>query len=340
MHRALCALLLLTALVGTGLLGCSDDDEPESPVARETANRPAPPADSFPPADGRPLGEVVDEADPPLPSDPVVTALTQVFEPGENRYSLLLADRDRREITDAELALYIAPIPTDGGDPYEEIARGPFPARLVSLGTEPEFRSDSTLDNPYSATAYYLAELPFLKPGDWRVEALIRHDGRLIAKSLPRAAVGAYNGIPARGERPPRVATPTAESVGGDRSRLTTRRPAGTQSDVNFAEVLGESPVALLFTTPGFCQSRVCGPVSDVAEQVGSEFQGQVDVIQMDIYKENDPDRGVRRQVRRFNLPSDTWLFVMGADGIVRRAVEGPFGVDEMRSWLEEASRG
>lgn len=335
--RSICALLGL--IVALALVGCGDS-APERPEPRVTADRPAPPEADFPSADGRTLGEVVDQADPRLPTDPVVTPLTQVFEPGPNRMALTLADRDFNEITEAELAIYIAPTQPKGSDPYGGQAIGPFVARLVSLAAAPEFRSDTALDNPYSATAFYLSEVDFPRAGEWRVEALIRDGDRLIAKSLPRAAVGAYRGIPSRGQRPPAVHTPTAASAGGNLSQLTTRQPPGDLQAADFAEALGERPVALLFTSPGFCQSRVCAPVADVAEQVGREFDGQVEVIHMDIYKRNDPDLGVRRQVRRFNLPSDTWLFVVDADGTVRQAVEGPFGLDEMRSWLEEAARG
>ena len=38
--------------------------------------------------------------------------------------------------------------------------------------------------------------------------------------------------------------------------------------DVDFADVVGKKPTVLLFATPALCQSRVCGPVVDVAEQV------------------------------------------------------------------------
>ena len=41
--------------------------------------------------------------------------------------------------------------------------------------------------------------------------------------------------------------------------------------DDDLAEVLGKKPVVLLFATPALCQSRVCGPVVDVAEQVKRE---------------------------------------------------------------------
>lgn len=333
---------VLAGIVAFALaVGCGESGS-QAPTARITPDRPAPAADSFPSAEGRSLDEVIAQADPPSTDDPVATAATQVFYPGTNRYALTLKERDQEEITAAEAALYIAPIPPpdSGRSAYDEPAQGPFPARLVSLATSEAFRSDSTLENPYSATAYYLAELPFPGGGDWRVEILIRHRDRLIAKSLPRAAVDAYRGIPSPGQQPPRISTPTAADVDGNLADLTTRRPPDSQNEVDFASVLGERPIALLFTSPAFCQSRICGPVTDVAEQVKNEVGERADVIHMEIYNENDPDRGVRPQVRRFNLPSDTWLFVIGADGRVRQAVEGPFGSGEMRNWLEEAIQG
>lgn len=327
-------LLLLCGLI----MGCNGD-EPANPAPPTTADREAPAKESFPASSGRSLDQVIREADPPSNTDPVITPASQVFYPGENRYSFTLAERDHQEITDAEVALYIAPIPDpgQGRSAYDEPALGPFPARVVSLGTEPEYRSDTTAENPFASTAFYVTDIPFSHAGDWRVEALIRHQDRLIAKSLPRAAVGAYRGIPRRGDRPPQITTPTPTSSDAGAQGLTTRRPPGSLNDLNFAEVLGERPVALLFTSPAFCQSRACSPVADVAEQVNAELGGEVEVIHMEIYNDNDPDHGVRPQVRRFNLPSDTWLFVAGADGRIRTAVEGPFGVDEMKGWLEEA---
>ena len=38
--------------------------------------------------------------------------------------------------------------------------------------------------------------------------------------------------------------------------------------DVDFADALGKKPVVLLFATPLLCQSRVYGPVADIAEEV------------------------------------------------------------------------
>ena len=67
----------------------------------------------------------------------------------------------------------------------------------------------------------------------------------------------------------------------------------------------------LLFATPQFCQSRVCGPVVDVAEQVKQLYGDKAAFIHMEIYNDNDPSKGVRPQVRAFHLPSEPWLFAI-----------------------------
>jgi hypothetical protein len=92
----------------------------------------------------------------------------------------------------------------------------------------------------------------------------------------------------------------------------------------------------LLFATPQFCQSRVCGPVVDVAEQVKQIYGDKAKFIHMEIYNENDPSKGVRPQVKAFHLPSEPWLFVIDRQGVIRKVIEGAFGVDQ----LTEAVKG
>ena len=70
--------------------------------------------------------------------------------------------------------------------------------------------------------------------------------------------------IPAVGQRPPDIATDTPARVGG---KLSCSPRACRPIDAlgrRSRQVLGKRPVALLFSTPQFCVSRVCGPVTDV----------------------------------------------------------------------------
>ena len=93
----------------------------------------------------------------------------------------------------------------------------------------------------------------------------------------------------------------------------------------------------LLFATPQFCQSRVCGPVVDVAEQVKEEYGDKAAFIHMEIYNDNDPGKGVRPQVRAFHLPSEPWLFTIDRQGRVSSAIEGAFGLELLTSAVKKA---
>ncbi|HEV2791060.1 MAG TPA: hypothetical protein VGV69_07150, partial [Solirubrobacterales bacterium] len=115
------------------------------------------------------------------------------------------------------------------------------------------------------------------------------------------------------------------------------RIPPDSQNKVDYAEALGKEPIVLLFATPEFCQSRVCGPVVDVAEQAKQEYGDKAAFIHMEIYNDNDPAQGVRPQVRAFHLPSEPYLFAIDRDGIVRDAIEGGFGLKLMREAVEKA---
>ena len=67
--------------------------------------------------------------------------------------------------------------------------------------------------------------------------------------------------------------------------------------DASFADVVGKKPAILLFATPALCQSRVCGPVVDIAEQVKAERGDEAAFIHQEIFKDNDADKGFRPQV-------------------------------------------
>jgi hypothetical protein len=348
------ACLLAAATFAAGCGGSGDSGNGSS-----VADHPAPPSSDFPSAKGKTLAEVLDTASGPTTD--VLAPASQVFYKGPNRYSFGVFQVNREQIPDAEVALYFAKVPpsaqttlpSDSGqksgavsgsgggqqsappnkalhEALDQPAVGPFPARIESLKTQAAFRAQTTSNDPDAATAVYVTNVKFPSNGEWRIAALIRDSDGLTATLLPSAIVGQFPGVPRVGQRPPLIHTPTPASVGGDLSKLTTRIPPETMNQVDFADALGKKPIVLLFATPQFCQSRVCGPVVDVAEQVKQQTGDAADFIHMEIYNDNDPNKGVRPQVRAFNLPSEPWLFVIDRHGIIRTAIEGAFGVNEL----------
>jgi hypothetical protein len=144
--------------------------------------------------------------------------------------------------------------------------------------------------------------------------------------------------IPAVGERPPRIHTPTEAEVGGDLASIDTRLPPSSMHDADFADVLGKEPVVLLFATPQLCQSRVCGPVVDVAEQVKANAGDDAEFIHMEVFRDNRIDRGVRPQMQAFKLRSEPWLFVFDRSGKVAARIEGAFSERELEQALAKAT--
>jgi hypothetical protein len=344
-----CACLLAAAAT---LAACgSDSGSTNSAAAGAAPSRPAPAKSAFPRPFGRSLGELLKMTE--AHSALAVTAGAEVFYPGVNRYPLEISERDGGPVSDLEVALYYArvPKPKSGArsvsgnkglvgkaqaQALEQTAIGPFPAKIETLATKPSFESQTTASDPDAAKVVYSAEVPFPEEGEWRLAALIREGDELTNTLLPSARVGEFKRVPRAGDEAPLIHTPTAEEDGGDPSKITTRVPPGTLNKVDYSQALGKEPILLLFATPRFCQSRVCGPVVDVAEQAQREFGDKAAFIHMEIFNDNDPGKGVRPQVRRFRLPSEPWLFAIDRDGVVSSAVEGAFGVELMHRVAEK----
>ncbi|MDQ2700057.1 MAG: hypothetical protein M3Y23_01875 [Actinomycetota bacterium] len=312
--------LMASAVLAFGLAACSGGSDGD-----ETA-REAPTAAEFPSADGKTIEEFYGEM--PETTEMVVSPAALVYDVGENRVPFGVFDVGGEQVDDAEVALYFAK--TTNSE-----VMGPLPAKVESLETKPAFRAKGS-DGPGEATTFYVVdEVDFNRPGPWLAMAVIEGDDGPEVTRLPSPAVGQYPGIPSVGDKAPVVSTPTAESVGGDLAKIDTRQPPSSMHDSDFKDVVGKEPVLLQFATPALCQTRVCGPVVDITEQVKSEFGDQAEFIHSEVYVNNTPPK-LRPPLNAFGLESEPWLFLVGKDGKIQRRVEGPFSVGELTTWVEE----
>lgn len=314
--------LVLTGALAVAVAACGGGGSETGETSAE-----APDAASFPPPGSGTLEDLAAKGTPTR--DLVVAPAGQVFTEGNNRFGFGVFTVGGEQVTDAEVAIYAAP--GAGGE-----VRGPFPARVESLETEAAFTAENTAADPDAATAVYVTDLQLDERGEWRLVALIRQDGELLSTRLPSIVVGADDQIPARGDRAPAVHTPTADEVANIED-IDTRVPPSTMHHEDLAEVLGRKPVVLLFATPALCQSRVCGPVVDVAEQVKRDRGDDAAFIQMEIYEDNKPPR-LRPQVEAYGLPTEPWLFVIGCDGRVDTRIEGAFSAAELEAAIDRVA--
>ena len=227
---------------------------------------------------------------------PVVTPAARVLRRGENRFSFGVFTLAKEPIPDAEVAIYAAPRNLQGP------AIGPFPARIESLETEAAFVAQTTADDPDAAKVVYIADIPLERPGEWVFGALtVQGDGYGGSLVPTPSLVGQFD-PPDVGDEAPVTDTDLAAD-NPDLSAIDTRVPPSSMHDDNLADVLGKQPVVLLFATPQLCQSRICGPVVDVAEQVKRDSPEDVAFIHQEIYNENDLEQGIAPAGRRLRPP-------------------------------------
>jgi hypothetical protein len=315
--------LPVAAVLGAGLLaGCGSDSSGGSSSA------PAEPAPTAKTADfPKAAGKTLDDLRKNYPEGPVLAASVDVVNKGKNRFGFILFDKARKQLGGAPVALYTSAL--DGSD-----LRGPYVARAESLAVKPQFESRTTASDPDAARSLYVTDIPFAKNGKRAIIGIAKLDGRMYSTSAFGMNVGAYKGSqpPKVGEKVPKINTPTVASVGGDIASIETRDPpAPDLHQVNFADVVGKKPVVLMFATPRLCQSRVCGPVVDVAEQVKSQVGDRVAFIHEEVFNDNDVSKGYRPQFQKYRLPSEPWTFVIGSDGRVKSRFEGAVSAGELQ---------
>ncbi|MGA8803138.1 MAG: hypothetical protein WB866_00475 [Solirubrobacterales bacterium] len=315
------ALPLAVALVA----GCGGSDN-----GTGSRSKPAPAVSEFPSAQGQTLRQIVLSAGGG--QGPVVSPAAGYFHLGTNRFPFGVFTTGREQITNATVALYAAP-----GRGVDGQAIGPFPARIEDLTTQPSFQAKTTADDPAAAQVAYVSDIPFDKPGPWEFAALIKSGGSFQYSLLPSPnPVGEYP-MPQVGQKTPVIHTLTAGEV-SNISQIDTRVPPDDMHGDDFADVVGKEPVVLLFATPALCQSRVCGPVTDIAEQVKQQYGDKVAFIHQEIYNNNRINDGPRPQMTAFHQNTEPWAYVIDRTGKVSTVLQGPFSVQELQSAVQKVA--
>jgi hypothetical protein len=335
MKRSTVVALVAAVLFAAGCGGSDDDGggrSGDAPVAAqqraELKGADVPTAEQFPkPQTGQTLQALANSIGA---SGTQVGLATSVFTPGHNRLAFGVID-ERNAFVYGPSALYVA------RSPESTDVVGPYLAPADLLVTEPAFRSQQAASEGDPFAAIYQADAVELeKPGKYAVLTVTQVDGKLMAGAT-EIRVAKRSPVPEPGDKAPVVDTDTIASAGSIEA-VDTRRPVARElHETSFKDVVGKKPVALLFVTPQLCESRVCGPVVDIALQLKQKYGDRVEFIHQEVYVDNDASKGLREPLRRFGVPTEPWLFAIGRDGRVASRLEGSFGLDAFEKAVKAA---
>ena len=290
------------------------------------ANAISPRLSSFPKPDGRTLTQLAQV----VSGSVQFGAATGTFTPGTRRLGFALTNNSG-DFLYAPTAVYVA------SGPNSKDVEGPYPAPADPMTVAPQYRSKQNA-GPGGIQAIYGAQIRLPHAGTFSVLTLSQTAHGLVG-APGEVAVAASSPIPDVGQRAPAIATDTLASVHGDAALLTTRIPPESMQSEPLNAVLGKRPVALLFSTPQLCTSRVCGPVTDLAVSLQQQFAGRIEFIHEEVYVDNQPTKGLRPQMKAFHLETEPWLFAINRQGVIVARLEGAFGINELRAALEAALR-
>ena len=330
MHRVVASiaacLALLVAACGGGDKNTDTPPDPIRNVPNESGIRDkvkqASIADEteFPVSSGKTLQQLADG----MQAGPSLAMASSIFTSGDpSRMAFGMIGQDGTPVY-GPTAVYVAPTPNDP-------AVGPFVAPADVLLTDARYRSKQAANTEDPFVAVYSADVEFPKKGPYAVLATTKLSNGKLTGATGQVQVSSEKAdpIPRVGDQAPKVHTDTVESAKGDIASIDTRDPADDMHDVDFADVVGKKPVALLFATPQLCQSQVCGPVTDIELQMKSKFGDKMEFIHQEVYVDNDMSKGLRPPLKAFNLPSEPWLFVVDKTGKITARLEGSIGVQQ-----------
>jgi hypothetical protein len=254
--------------------------------------------------------------------DVAVVPGTNHYAVGDVRVSFLVVDSAGRPVILPTAHVWIAR--SRDAMPFLETT-----AKLERIGIPGEDEADST--------HIYVAHFHARKPGTYWLLAE-PEGGREMIHALGEVAVTVRDSVPGVGDPAPASKTPTLASARGDASLLTTRVPPD-DALLHYSvagSLRARAPFVVTFATPKFCESRTCGPVVDVVQEVAHRLEGSgVRFIHVEVYEDNDPARGYNRWMKEWHLQTEPWTFVVNRRGRIASRFQGTVSVEE----LEPAAR-
>ncbi len=189
----------------------------------------------------------------------------------------------------------------------------------------------------------YVARADFSEPGDWGVVLQVQQPGQDPQQLRVGFNVKQKSSTPGIGDPVP--ASPTL--IGTNPSEIeqfSSARPADPalyRLSIEQA-VAAHKPFAVLFASPGFCTSQLCGPSYDLLQKLQAQHGSQANFIHVEIYKGGRPNekQEVVPAVQEWGLTSEPWLFLVGADGRLADKFEGVFAYDELQQAVGQLVQG
>jgi hypothetical protein len=185
----------------------------------------------------------------------------------------------------------------------------------------------------------YVAHLTLERPGPWGVEIVVHEvQGATQAARLSVTALARPH-APLPGTAAPRSRNLIASDVSDLRQIDSSEPPDPRLHQTRIADAIRQSrPQLIVFATPKYCTSRVCGPVLDVVRTLIPAYGDRLAFVHEEIWQAGGTQR-LSPVVEEWNLRSEPWIFIVDGAGVIRARFEGLTTRRELETALRQTLR-
>lgn len=232
--------------------------------------------------------------------------------------------------------------------------------RFFRAGTQdkqPRAEADATYYGQGLPAAMYVAYAAFDQAGAWDVEVSAQaSDMQKPTVSRLRLDVLPQSEAPRVGDQAKPIKTLTVKDVADPAQLSSGKNPDLSLYQISLDDALKSGkPTAILFATPAYCRTAVCSPSATVISSLQKKYGTQINFIHTEVYKypfdqsiqkKAEVERAAQKENRpltmeewsvgysdamvQWGLPTEPWLYLIDAKGVIAARYEGGITSDEL----------
>lgn len=189
---------------------------------------------------------------------------------------------------------------------------------------EPPAQEGPTIVPGAEGSGVYSADVEFDKAGFWGVEVAANLDGEPVVGTATFEVYEEHR-YPAVGEDAPRTQNLTLGADDAPEAAIDSRadQEGGIPDEHLHTETVASSiasstPTLLIVSTPVYCRSRFCGPITDMVARLANDYSDVANFIHIEVWRDFDNsvvNEAAAEWVLRDENIFEPWVFLIDEEG-------------------------
>lgn len=187
------------------------------------------------------------------------------------------------------------------------------PAGFLTVADSAPITGGPRLRGPVESVGVYAAEgVVFDQPGNWEVGVVGLFEGKSFTTKAA-FSVAAEPALPAPGDPAPRTENLLPGAPGAPAKAIDSRAdadgkvPDPTLHEMTVASAIAtRKPTVVVVSTPVYCVSQFCGPITDAVDTIAGEYLGKANFVHIEVWRDFEK--------KELNRHAAEWMYPAGSD--------------------------